>query len=58
MCYNELATVKFMPALDAKRSYMTVAEELNDFGEWCISEQGLWGLPVPYFQKINENEVL
>lgn len=50
MCFNELATVKFLPGLQDKKEYMNVAEELNDFNEWCISEKSLWGLPVPYFE--------
>ena len=33
-------------------------EELNDFSEWCISEQGSWGIPIPYFYKIGTDEVL
>jgi isoleucyl-tRNA synthetase len=48
-CFNELATVKFTPSLDEKKSYMTIAEELNGYNEWCISEKGQWGLPIPYF---------
>ena len=28
---------------------MTIAEELNGYNEWCISEKGQWGLPIPYF---------
>ena len=37
---------------------MNVAEELNDFTEWCISENGLWGLPVPFFENIKDDSVL
>jgi len=29
--------------------YMNLVEELSDFNEWCISEMGHWGTPVPYF---------
>jgi isoleucyl-tRNA synthetase len=28
---------------------MNLVEELSDFNEWCISEMGHWGTPVPYF---------
>lgn len=63
MCFNELATVKFSPDLHLPKAeskkkkkkvdepeYLNIVEELNDFSEWCISEQGVWGVPVPYFQ--------
>ena len=33
--------------------YLNIAEELNDFDEWCISEQGVWGVPIPYFTSSN-----
>jgi isoleucyl-tRNA synthetase len=29
--------------------YVNVFEELADFDTWFISEQGQWGIPVPYF---------
>lgn len=60
-CFNELATVKFVPSLKLQheqkstdkpedtQQYLSVAEELDDFSEWCISDQGHWGVPVPYF---------
>ena len=35
-----------------------MAEELNDFDEWCISENGVWGIPIPYFQRKDTGEVL
>ena len=31
-------------------------EELNDFEEWCISEQGVWGIPIPYFVRKDTGE--
>ena len=37
---------------------MNVAEELNDFDEWCISERGVWGIPIPYFVRKDTQEVL
>ena len=67
-CFNELATVKFKPELQeqtAKKSkkkiepeYLNVAEELTNFSEWCISEFGSWGIPVPYFVHIDSGEIL
>ncbi len=59
-CFNELATVRFLPDLELKSKskknkekiepeYLNIAEELNNFSEWCISELGSWGVPVPYF---------
>ena len=38
--------------------YINVAEELNDFDEWCISERGVWGIPIPYFIRTDTGEVL
>jgi isoleucyl-tRNA synthetase len=38
--------------------YLNVVEELNDFSEWCISEHGVWGLPIPYFVRHDTGEVL
>lgn len=38
--------------------YMNVVEELNDFDEWCISDQGDWGIPIPYFVRTDTGEVL
>ena len=38
--------------------YMNIAEELNDFDEWCISERGVWGIPIPYFTRKDTGEVL
>ena len=38
--------------------YINVAEELNDFDEWCISEKGIWGIPIPYFVRTDTGEIL
>ena len=38
--------------------YMNVAEELNDFDEWCISERGVWGIPIPYFVRKDTEQIL
>jgi isoleucyl-tRNA synthetase len=38
--------------------YLNVAEELTDFDEWCISEGGVWGVPIPFFIHKETNEVL
>jgi len=38
--------------------YLNTVEELNDFNEWCISEQGVWGLPIPYFVRKDTGQVL
>jgi isoleucyl-tRNA synthetase len=38
--------------------YLNIAEELNDFDEWCISEQGVWGVPIPYFTYKDSDKVL
>ena len=38
--------------------YVNIVEELNDFDEWCISERGIWGIPIPFFVRKDTNEVL
>ena len=38
--------------------YFNVAEELNDFNEWCISEKNFWGIPIPYFYHKSGKDVL
>lgn len=38
--------------------YLNIAEELNDFDEWCISEKGVWGVPIPYFSYRDSDQVL
>lgn len=38
--------------------YMNVVEELADLQDWCISEQGEWGVPVPYFVRKGSRDVL
>jgi isoleucyl-tRNA synthetase len=38
--------------------YLNVAEELTDFDEWCISENGNWGIPIPFFVRKDSEEVL
>jgi isoleucyl-tRNA synthetase len=29
--------------------YVNIVEELNDFNDWCISDNNLWGIPIPFF---------
>ena len=61
-CFNELATVKFQPDLQIKTKkepeFLNIAEELNNLSEWCISEFGSWGVPVPYFVNQSNGQVL
>lgn len=44
--------------VDIESYYLNIAEELNDFDEWCISERGVWGIPIPYFVRKDTEEVL
>jgi isoleucyl-tRNA synthetase len=46
-------TVKIHKKKDKKQEalYINVVEELNDFDEWCISEEGVWGIPIPFFER-------
>jgi isoleucyl-tRNA synthetase len=34
---------------DFEAYYFNIVEEINDFNDWCISEDSQWGLPIPYF---------
>ena len=29
--------------------YINIVEELNDFNDWCISDNNSWGIPIPFF---------
>jgi len=63
-------THKDMEALKARRNrnrgmhedfdayYINLVEEINDFNDWCISEDSLWGLPIPFFIRKDTGEIL
>ena len=38
--------------------YLNIVEELSDFYEWCISDNGSWGIPIPFFVDTNTHEIL
>lgn len=33
-------------------------EEVNEFNDWCISEDSTWGIPIPFFTRKDTGEVL
>lgn len=37
-------------------SYLTLI--IDDFNEWCISENNVWGIPIPFFIYKDTNQVL
>ena len=30
--------------------YFNVVEEINEFNDWCISDNNSWGIPIPFFK--------
>jgi isoleucyl-tRNA synthetase len=43
---------------DMDANYFNIVEEINDFNDWCISEDSQWGLPIPFFIRKDSGEVL
>jgi isoleucyl-tRNA synthetase len=38
--------------------YFNIVEEVNDFNEWCISEDSTWGIPIPFFTRKDTGDIL
>ena len=38
--------------------YINIVEEVNEFNDWCISEDSTWGLPIPFFTRKDTGEIL
>lgn len=45
-------------AEDVDAYYFNLVEEVNEFNDWCISEDSTWGIPIPYFTYRDTGEVL
>lgn len=43
---------------DVDSYYYNIVEEINEFNDWCISEDGCWGVPVPFFKRKDTGEIL
>ena len=43
---------------DIDAYYINIVEELNDFNDWCISDNISWGLPIPMFVNKFTNKIL
>ena len=47
--------VKFIPPLEStKKMYYTLKEEIEMLEDWCISENNVWGIPIPSFKREGE----
>lgn len=46
------------PGEDVDAYYFNIVEEVNEFNDWCISEESSWGIPIPYFTYRDSGEVL
>ena len=31
---------------------------LDEFDDWCISENAIWGIPIPFFKYKDSDEIL
>lgn len=38
--------------------YINIVEELNDFNDWCISDNNNWGIPIPFFTYRDTGDIL
>jgi isoleucyl-tRNA synthetase len=38
--------------------YINIVEELNDFNDWCISDNNSWGIPIPVFAYKDTGKIL
>ena len=38
--------------------YINLIEELNDFNDWCISDNNKWGIPIPFFTYKDTGDIL
>lgn len=55
---EKLKNAKKGSKADIGSYYVNIAEELNDFDEWCVSERGIWGIPIPFFTRKDTEEIL
>ena len=55
---ENLRANKGLSQADYDAYYFNIVEEVNEFNDWCISEDSNWGIPIPFFTRQDSGEIL